>query len=130
MAIILPKKVASEIASEAAENSHDWAKHSKEYRNAEWNTEGEVYTIGWLYSYGIVCQKYPIAQYHSEDDRNKAVACVNACRGLNPAAVPELVDMIEGLLPFAILAQDKPDTDAHAKLAIKMAKELLARVKQ
>jgi hypothetical protein len=42
--------------------------------------------------------------------------------------IDELVGMVEGLLPFAKLAF-KPGTEAHAKLAVKMAEELLARVR-
>lgn len=65
-----------------------------------------------------------------EADIDLMIASVNACRGLNPQHVPELVEMVEALLPFAILAADQPNTEAHAKLAIKLARKLLAKVKQ
>ena len=37
-----------------------------------------------------------LAQFWADNDCDRAVACVNACAGLNPDAVPELVKACEG----------------------------------
>lgn len=46
----------------------------------------------------IICRKaprYEIAQFHSKADRDRSIACVNACAGINPEAVPELFKLAE-----------------------------------
>jgi hypothetical protein len=77
----------------------------------------------------------PTAEEVAQYDANVAriVACVNACRGLNPEVVPELVGMLEQLLENA---EGSVDTGHEGgwksdqfKQSIESAKELLARVK-
>lgn len=63
------------------------------------------------------------------EDFDRIVACVNALRGLNPEVVPDLVEFVEDVIPMLMATQRFPDLEAHAKLAEKMARALLARVK-
>lgn len=40
----------------------------------------------------------PIAVFFLDQDRDRTAACVNACAGLNPGAIPEVVEALNWLV--------------------------------
>jgi hypothetical protein len=56
-------------------------------------------------------------------DGQRIVACVNACCGLNPERVPELVAVTQAIITCWLMSGDVPPDD------MKKAKELLAKVR-
>jgi len=68
------------------------------------HTSGEWYTksFKWIYADGNMIAK--VFSYDPEDDdkslpykanAQRIVACVNACKGIDPEAVPDLLDALE-----------------------------------
>lgn len=61
---------------------------------------------------------------HAEADAARIVACVNACAGLNPEVVPELVGMLEECRVALKFGYESTGKDL-----VGMIEELLGRVK-
>lgn len=92
------------------------SKHTKETWEREWEQDGE-YTgpgdnppgyAGDHYETNDICyvnqetgEVFPIALFEREQDVLRAIACVNACAGINPEAVPDLLAVVEELLESA-----------------------------
>jgi hypothetical protein len=69
-----------------------------------------------------------------EKERDRWRACIEACEGLNPEVVPELVDGLNELVNYSQHANDEGFCEAveqsdGLKAAIEKARELLARVR-
>jgi hypothetical protein len=67
-------------------------------------------------------------------NKKRLVRCVNACRGLNPEVVPEMVAALDDLVDYAEGACDEgfgsaTEQSDGMQAAIKKARELLARVR-
>lgn len=67
-------------------------------------------------------QAWPVEAYSNAE---RIVSCVNACQGINPAAVPEIVDALERLLACACPTGMDTETDR----AMEQARAALAKAK-
>ena len=62
------------------------------------------------------------------DDALHAIACVNACEGIDPATVPELVKALNGLLVQALQSNVNASNNEWGAEAIAVARAALAKV--
>jgi len=64
------------------------------------------------------------ACFRKEADRNRAIACVNACEGINPEAVPIMVNILETMKKKADehKLQIAPELELAIELALTKAK--------
>lgn len=88
--------------------------HTKE----PWNADGIF----------VDAEDVEVAKFRLEDDASHAVACVNACAGINPEAVPEIFLWAEDVIMQAKRTQlnipvDLSDSIVLLKAAIAKAKE-------
>jgi hypothetical protein len=109
--------------------------HSPELHNGY---DREVFTIGLMPQRYIYEKGSPVAAARTDELRDRLIACHNACRGLNPEVVPELVaclrtlynshqELLDRCLLHDAFLNHAQQLGAGAD-AIR-AKELLARVK-
>lgn len=69
----------------------------------------------------------------SDEDYSRAVACVNGCKGIDPAAVPDLLEACKNLLPFVerwIASARVPGSDTSEwadERAVRMARAAIAK---
>jgi hypothetical protein len=57
------------------------------------------------------------------DNARRAVDCVNACEGINPEAIPELLKAAKGLLTFMRNGIQLPEKDRLAAAVVKAEKK-------
>jgi len=77
----------------------------------------EHFGDGYYESISIISHGKELAEFHSKDDADRAVACVNGCKGINPAAVGDLLEALRALYSYPGVRTLLAPTDSLGSVA-------------